>query len=486
MKPESFLKPLTDGRILLGIVFFAVIAIRFSLFFGVDKSLWLDEAALAINILDKGFGEFFSPLIYSQAAPPLFLILTKLLTVVFGAGEKVLRFIPFLCGLLSIFAFYFLLKEVFKKCPRIAYFGTFIFSFGFSFLYNSIEFKPYTTDVLFTILVFLIWLKIFSNNNISADDSKNYKKENIFVFLFSLFPLFSFGSIFSLSAVWVLLFFRKNKIPFLILTISFILEYFFVFSNLNSATSVYQYWLPYFINFSLLKCGTTFLEILRYHLFPSCFANFACIFFVFGIFCLYKKNRGVFTISLLTIISGLCASFLNLYPLYGRLSLFLYPVILLVILSPLCFSVFSGWKNKCVLTIVFIFILSTVFYNPFVPALYKRKEIKPHLSYLKDNIKPKDKIFVYKNAHVTFLYYNKMYDFKNETYICAFNKGDNDCINEMNRFCDSTPAGNSCYILYSSEINAGQNIKTLNKIINNAGGKIIKTDVNSVLYEMVK
>ena len=56
----------------------------------------------------------------------------------------------------------------------------------------------------------------------------------------------------------------------------------------------------------------------------------------------------------------------------------------------------------------------------------------------------------------------------------------------MNRFCDSTPAGNSCYILYSSEINAGQNIKTLNKIINNAGGKIIKTDVNSVLYEMVK
>ena len=110
MKPGVLLKMLSSSRVLLGIVLLFGVAVRLYLFFGVEKSLWLDEAALALNVLDKNFLELFKPLQYAQSAPPSFLILTKVLVSLFGAGEKVLRFIPFFCSIASVFAFWLLIK----------------------------------------------------------------------------------------------------------------------------------------------------------------------------------------------------------------------------------------------------------------------------------------------------------------------------------------------------------------------------------------
>ncbi len=70
-------------KILWAIPALAVI-VRVYLFIFVEKSLWLDEAALALNILDKGYLELFQPLQYAQSAPPLFLLCTKFLTEIFG------------------------------------------------------------------------------------------------------------------------------------------------------------------------------------------------------------------------------------------------------------------------------------------------------------------------------------------------------------------------------------------------------------------
>lgn len=66
------------------------------------RSLWMDEARLALNILERGYVALLAPLDFDQAAPPGYLWLTKLSTQLFGTGEKALRLPAFLASLLSL------------------------------------------------------------------------------------------------------------------------------------------------------------------------------------------------------------------------------------------------------------------------------------------------------------------------------------------------------------------------------------------------
>lgn len=70
-----------------------------------NRSLWIDEAALALNIRDRSFSELFYPLDYAQAAPIGFLIVEKLFYQTLGHSEYVLRLFPFLCTGSSPFFF---------------------------------------------------------------------------------------------------------------------------------------------------------------------------------------------------------------------------------------------------------------------------------------------------------------------------------------------------------------------------------------------
>lgn len=66
------------------------------------RSLWMDEAKLALNILDLDYRALLSPLPRDQAAPPAYLWLTKLSSQLFGPGERALRLPAFLASLLTL------------------------------------------------------------------------------------------------------------------------------------------------------------------------------------------------------------------------------------------------------------------------------------------------------------------------------------------------------------------------------------------------
>ncbi|THH41614.1 glycosyltransferase family protein [Neolewinella litorea] len=71
---------------------------------GYNRPLFIDEANVARNLFDRSYAELFQPLDHAQYAPPLYLVLTKILGELFGYRELVLRLPAFAGGLLAVCA----------------------------------------------------------------------------------------------------------------------------------------------------------------------------------------------------------------------------------------------------------------------------------------------------------------------------------------------------------------------------------------------
>ena len=118
------------------------------------RSLWADEAMLALNIVERGFAGMFQPLDYDQGAPIGFLLVEKLFNAVLGRHEFALRLFPVLVGLLALGLFYLLLRRVTSRVGLLVALALFVFNPRL--IYYSSEVKQYIVDVAVAILLLLI------------------------------------------------------------------------------------------------------------------------------------------------------------------------------------------------------------------------------------------------------------------------------------------------------------------------------------------
>ena len=135
--------------IVMGIYF----RVRLYLF---NRSLWLDEAYLTHNLLDRSWIELFSPLDYGQSAPVFFLLFEKFslsFSTIITNRELLLRIFPLISGIATLVLIWLLAK----KNMRIgAFFTLALFVFNQRLVYYSSEVKQYSSDVLISII--LLWL----------------------------------------------------------------------------------------------------------------------------------------------------------------------------------------------------------------------------------------------------------------------------------------------------------------------------------------
>ena len=120
------------------------------------RSLWLDEAMLALNIVQRDFGGLLKPLDYDQGAPLGFLMLEKLTTSLLGNGELTLRLPSVIAGCLALLFFYLLLKRFLSPVgllPALA-----LFAISEQLIYYASELKQYTFDVFILLGLLLIFL----------------------------------------------------------------------------------------------------------------------------------------------------------------------------------------------------------------------------------------------------------------------------------------------------------------------------------------
>ena len=414
-----------------------------------NHTLWLDEAFIAINVIRSNFQELLLPLkYYSQSAPIIFLELTKLITTVWDNSEFAFRLLPLLAGILSVVAAYFLGKKFLNKKAVIVFLA--LITFSRYVIYYSAELKQYSIEFLATILILIAVINVYNSNY-------NLRSSLIALITGTALIFCSYSSIFiilGVSAALIIGIFIKKKeiknknIIFLILTIicwliAFLVNYLFFIKN--SPTDVYNtYWaglnaFPPFPPKSMadfLWFPKTFLNLIKdplglaFHIsninqipfFIIVIQYFAVIiFFITGTISLVK-SKSWFKLALIyfpTLVLFV-ASLTGLYPLYGRLELFIVPLGYLLIAEGVYFLIKISnkiWKIVGLILLVILFAFPIFFeaYNIINPKV--RKETKPAIEYVINNLKSSDKVLIYPSEEPVFLYYTNYYFPESDNFI---------------------------------------------------------------------
>jgi hypothetical protein len=118
------------------------------------SSLWVDEAAVALNLTSRPLRELFSPLDLAQVAPWGFLAVEKGLLGLFGRNELGLRLLPFISSLLSLALFERVCRRILRGLAVPFAVGSFAFAAGL--IDYSAQLKQYATDVAAAVIILLL------------------------------------------------------------------------------------------------------------------------------------------------------------------------------------------------------------------------------------------------------------------------------------------------------------------------------------------
>lgn len=392
------------------------------------RSLWLDEAMLALNIVNRDFAGLFKPLDYDQGAPIGFLLIEKVLNVLFGDHEFVLRLFPLAAGIAALFLFYLLLRHTTNGIGLL--FGLALFAVSPKLIYYSSEVKQYMADVALTIALLLLALPIL--------EGKTDKRDYLFVGLAGVISLwFSHPVLFVLAGIgvgllWEVLrlrnWFRIRNVLILgvIWLVNFGLLYFVALQDLSRNTFLLEYWQENFMPMppwsDLVWFGTAFSGLTQNQIGVNAPAWLILFLLVVGFIFLFIKKK-IFASVLLTIfILSLIAAAFHLYPLGGRLSLFLVPLMITLLSKSIDWlqNVFKTKYQigKVIATALGLYLLfsptSEAFQNFINPKYFEH--IRPSMATLSENWQEGDTLFVSNGAVPAFRFYADRYGLGNVDY----------------------------------------------------------------------
>lgn len=121
-----------------------------------NPSLWHDEAALVINVLNNGFADVLGALTFSEAAPPLFLWLEKCAVVVGGESLFMLRLLPLAASCAALVLFAPVAKRLLADAAPWA---VLLFAVSDRLLWHTCEAKQYAIEVFVAVLLMYVWLR---------------------------------------------------------------------------------------------------------------------------------------------------------------------------------------------------------------------------------------------------------------------------------------------------------------------------------------
>jgi len=407
-----------------------------------NRSLWIDECFIALNLRSRDLFALIRPLDYDQAAPIGFLMVEKFAVSVLGDSEHMLRLFPLLAGILSIFLFLNLAKRYVSGIEiNIA---LILFSISTPLIYYSSEAKQYSSDVLITLS-----LLIFGYRFIESNDGSRWMRALILAFAGAIAIWAAYPSIFVMPGILIaaIITSRNKQRPIFreivgisfVWAASFLASYFISLRHITTNTHLHSVWEGSFAPIPPGSLGdirwiiNALLQVTEY---PGGFALYGLGSFllILGLMVLYRNHKPGFIMMFSPFIAALAASAVHKYPFADRLLLFLVPIMLL------CISLGVVWiiKIPSISSKIPGFLaLLILIYHPIVTAgdylrePMKKEEMKPLFERIAEEWESGDFLLITHDAQWAFRYYARDYgldelEFEVSDHIAEDNRSEED------------------------------------------------------------
>ena len=426
------------------------VALRLAHYFD-DRSLWSDEAALALNVIGRSFGELVDPLTHEQAAPYGFLVVLRALMLAFGSSEYVFRATALAAGIGSLLLFVPLARRLLT--PRAVVLAVAIFSVTRPLVRYSVEVKPYSLDVFVAMALLLALLSALR----ALDDGRLTTRFGLGLGLAGAVSVwFSFPVVFVLAGAGITMFVRCVRrselgalrglaLPGLMWAASFAVFYFVALRAAADNDFLHSFWANDPPRQGAPERGAfmpfppTSVTDLRWfpHSLLGVFADpvgfqlrgLAAFAFLAG--CIgFRAGRTTLALLLSPLLLTLLASAVELYPFNGRLLLFAAPALILLIaagadsIARACEANSTrrvgGEAGARLLAAGFVGLLML---NPCLSALRDlrspepRKEMREVLEYVVGVRDTADVIYVYHSAKPQLDYYAPQFELTAEDLV---------------------------------------------------------------------
>jgi hypothetical protein len=377
-----------------------------------NRSLWLDESFLAINLTGRSWSELFGSLDYLQTAPAGFLVAVKSSVWLLGDGEFALRLVPLVSSILALFLFHAVVRRVLP--PVAALFALVLFASSPVLLYQSSELKQYSSDVAVSLLI--VWLTL------RAEAGKpGWRTLMPLVLVAPIAVFFAFPVIIVLGAAYTALATqalrrrdRGEAIRVTLLAGTWLLSFGAMYAIASSnvgATSAALF--PGEATHGSFKPAQVVQALWSTFVNPGGFEDgtnaLAVLLFVVGLLW-FTRRRELEHLALFGTpfaLAGL-AALLDKYPLGGRFSLYLVPLLLVLVAAGAALVVSDSRSPHVAAVLVAVFVAGPPVARACADLLSPpvREEIKPLLHSLARDWRAGDSLYVFRNSQYALRYYS--------------------------------------------------------------------------------
>lgn len=387
-----------------------------------DRCLWIDEAMLALNLVERSPAQLLGPLDWNQGAPAGFLLAAKAGIMLFGTAEWSLRLVPFLASVLGVLGFAWFARRLLPAPAAVTAIALYAVS-PFLISYAG-ECKQYASDAALAVAMFCAATGLLLRLG-------GFRRWAVLAGSGAMAVWFSHPVAFVLGGIGTAIFLDaiatkdRRRAGACAATIaawlaSFGVCYLASLKQLGNNQFLLDYWAGHFMPLpptsqgDLMWLADHFFKFLAY---PGglggteiAIGGIAAAFAIIGVVALTRDRWPVAVAVVLPALLALVASGLHKYPFAGRLLLFLVPLMLLAVARGAWAVAVELRPNRPFAAWLFLVLLAIA---PAVETYQsfrhpqREEQIAPVLAAVRDEMQPGDRVYVYWGAVPAFTYYTR-------------------------------------------------------------------------------
>ena len=300
------------------------------------RPLWLDEEMIALNFRDRPFTALGGRLFLDQSAPLGWLALQRLVLLVFGSSELVLRAVPALFGVATVIAAFVIGQR------WLTPFGSAIFVLLCAaaqwMTFHAVELKPYSADTFWGLS-----LPALAVAAASASNDARRARVMLWAAAAAIGQWFALGALLVLPACFIVLAISQWRdragwthlaAAFAVVIASFAIHYLLAIRFTQSSTSLQDFW-----QFAMAPRDAGLVDSLKW-LYrqlapfaskPGSTALAASFWISVALGVAFAPVRMLGAAAGLVVLTGFALAVARVMPLYERLSLWFVPALYLAV-----------------------------------------------------------------------------------------------------------------------------------------------------------